>query len=113
MVNIYDGLAILENPKLTEPIEIAPLNSIKNTQGIGVVEAPRGTLIHHYQVNKKLELEDVKLLVATEINIPTINEILTRESKRYYDEVQDLEQVKLHAQMILRSFDPCISCATH
>ena len=110
----FDGLAILEDTKLTNPIEIPPLNSIKKAEGIGVVEAPRGTLIHHYIVNNsRMSLDKVKLFVATEINIPTINDILTRECKILYEKVHDLEEVKKTAQMIVRSFDPCISCATH
>lgn len=113
LAEIYEGLAILENTKLFKPIKIAPLTSIKNKEGVGVVEAPRGTLIHHYHVNDKQLIDNVKLLVATEINIPTINNILTRQSQKLFGETQDLEQVKRQAQIILRSFDPCISCATH
>jgi len=113
LVESYEGLAILEDSKITNPIELPPLDSIKKVEGIGVVEAPRGTLIHHYHVNNKMVIDNVKLLVATEINIPTINEILTKQSKKIYEQVQDLEQVKKQAQIILRSFDPCISCATH
>jgi len=109
----YEGLKILENSKLTNPIEIQPQTTLKNPEGIGVVEAPRGTLIHHYQANNKLVLEQVKLLVATEINIPTINDLLTKQGQKYYQETQDLDSVKRQAQMIIRTFDPCISCATH
>ncbi len=113
MVEINQGLVILDDVNLTKPVELPPLNSIKNEEGMGVVEAPRGTLIHHYHVSNKMVLDRVKLLVATEINIPTINDILTKQSQKLYAKVQDLEQVKRQAQMIVRSFDPCISCATH
>jgi F420-non-reducing hydrogenase large subunit len=109
----YEGLKILEDSKLTNPIEIQPQTTLRNPEGIGVVEAPRGTLIHHYQANNKLVLEQVKLLVATEINIPTINAHLTKQGQKFYQMSQDLEKVKRQAQMIVRSFDPCISCATH
>lgn len=112
-VEIHEGLSILEDAKLIKPIEIPTLDSLKNSEGIGAVEAPRGTLIHHYQVNDELVLTGAKLLVATEISIPTINDIITRESKELYEKTKDLEQVKARAQMIVRSFDPCISCATH
>ncbi len=113
MVEIYKGLAILDNPKLTKRIEIPQFISNKKAEGMGVVEAPRGILIHHYQVNNKLEIDKAKLLVATEINIPIINEILTNQSKKLYETTQNLERTKKQAQMILRAFDPCISCATH
>ncbi|MDD1777849.1 MAG: nickel-dependent hydrogenase large subunit, partial [Candidatus Helarchaeota archaeon] len=109
----YEGLKILEDSKLSNPIEILPQTTLKSPEGTGVVEAPRGTLIHHYQANNKLVLEKIQLLVATEINIPTINEILTKQGQKLYTTSQDLEKVKRQAQMIIRSFDPCISCATH
>ena len=109
----YDGLKILEDSKLINPIEIQPQTTLKNFEGIGVVEAPRGTLIHHYQANNKLVLERIKLLVATEINIPTINDVLTKQGQKLYQATQDLEKVKQQAQMTVRTFDPCISCATH
>lgn len=109
----YEGLKILEDSKLTNPIDILPQTSIKRPEGIGIVEAPRGTLIHHYQTNNKMVLEKAQLLVATEINIPTINDVLTKQGQKLYVKSQDLEKVKQHAQMIVRTFDPCISCATH
>lgn len=111
----FQGLAILDDPKLSNPIHIPSLNmkGIKRSEAIGVVEAPRGTLIHHYKVNEKYLLEHVKLLVATEINIPTINAVLTRLVKDNYAENKDLDIAKTYAQMVLRTFDPCIACATH
>ncbi len=115
LAKCYEGLDILEDTTLSTPIELtlSNLKFEKETEGIGIVEAPRGTLIHHYHINTKGELSNVKLLVATEINIPIINELLTKQSKKLYTQFQNLEQVKSHAQMLLRSFDPCISCATH
>jgi len=109
----YEGLRIMEDSKLTNPIEILPQTSLKRPEGVGIVEAPRGTLIHHYHANNKLVLEKIQLLVATEINIPTINDILTKQGQKLYTASQDLEKVKRQAQMIVRTFDPCISCATH
>lgn len=113
MVEIYEGLAILEDSKLSKPVEVPAIKKSKRDQGIGVVEAPRGTLIHHYFLNERKDLKKVKLLVATEINIPTINEILTQRSIPLFEQEPDLEKVKKYAQMLLRTFDPCISCATH
>ncbi len=113
LAEAYEALNILDESKLTKPIELTIPTTIKNMEGMGVVEAPRGTLLHHYTVDEKGYLEDVKLWVATEINIPTINAVLKTQSRKYYEAVKDLEAVKTRAQMILRTFDPCISCATH
>ncbi|MHA1263675.1 MAG: nickel-dependent hydrogenase large subunit [Candidatus Helarchaeota archaeon] len=111
----YKGMQILEDTTLINPVQISPWKDFKSgpSEGIGAVEAPRGTLIHHYQINEKGVLEKVKLLVATEINLPTINEILTLQSKLFYQQNKDLDELKQYAQMILRTFDPCIACATH
>jgi coenzyme F420-reducing hydrogenase alpha subunit len=109
----YEALRLLDESKLTKPTDLTIPTTIQNSEGMGVVEAPRGTLLHHYKVDEKGYLDEVKLWVATEINIPTINDVLKHQSKKYYQEVKDLEAVKTHAQMILRTFDPCIACATH
>ncbi|MHA1798998.1 MAG: nickel-dependent hydrogenase large subunit, partial [Candidatus Helarchaeota archaeon] len=110
---IEEGILILEEENLTRNLNMPTLPTIKKTEGFGVVEAPRGTLIHHYEINDRLVLEKVELRIPTEINIPSINNILTRNCIKFYEQTKDLEKTKKLAQMILRCFDPCISCATH
>lgn len=109
----YEGLSILDDTELTQKNEINPINFLRNNEGLGMVEAPRGTLIHYYHVNKKRLIDKVKLFIATEINLPIIDEILTTQSQKLYERTGDFNQIKKQAQMIIRSFDPCISCATH
>ena len=109
----YEGLSILENRNLIGKNQIKPIKSIKNNEGIGIVEAPRGTLIHHYTLDENNLIGKAKLIIATEINLPIINDILTRESRKLYEWTGDINQIKNQAQMIIRMFDPCISCATH
>ncbi|MFX1451231.1 MAG: nickel-dependent hydrogenase large subunit, partial [Promethearchaeota archaeon] len=109
----YEGLSIIENSELTEPIKIPSLNSIENSEGLGIVEAPRGILIHHYCVNEKNLLQKVRLYIPTGINTPIINEMLTTQSQKLYEKTGDINLVKIQAQKILRCFDPCISCATN
>jgi len=106
-------LAFLEDPLLKNNEAINLEFTIQNSEGIGIVEAPRGTLIHHYHLNSEHELEEVKLFIATEINIPLINQMLTDFSIDMYDRTGDMELINQNAQMIIRAFDPCISCATH
>jgi len=76
------------------------------------VEAPRGTLIHHYRINKRNIIEEAKLFIATEINIPLINEMISNYARKLYEK-EDIHSVKKKIQKIIRAFDPCISCATH
>ena len=107
-----NSLKILEDPILKSSVPLSNFNSIISREGIGVVEAPRGTLIHHYRVNKRNVIEEAKLFIATEINIPLINEMISNYAKKLY-EIKDLKTVKKEIQKIIRAFDPCISCATH
>jgi F420-non-reducing hydrogenase large subunit len=81
-------------------------------EGTGIIEAPRGTLIHHYTSTKGI-LDDVDLYIATKINIPLIDRILTTRCRALSDKGLAMDEIKRRAAMIVRAFDPCISCATH
>ncbi|MFX1268624.1 MAG: nickel-dependent hydrogenase large subunit [Promethearchaeota archaeon] len=105
-------LKVLKDPILKSTIPLPNLKSIISREGIGVVEAPRGSLIHHYRINKRNILEEAKLFIATEINIPLINYMISNYARKLYEK-KDLDKVKKEIQKIIRAFDPCISCATH
>ncbi len=111
-VESQNSLKILKDPILKSTIPLPNFNSIISREGIGVVEAPRGTLIHHYRINKRNILEEAKLFIATEINIPLINEMISNYARKLYEK-EDIHSVKKKIQKIIRAFDPCISCATH
>ena len=55
----------------------------------------------------------VKLFIATEINIPIINKMITDFAQKFYNTTGDINGVKSEVQKIIRSFDPCVSCASH
>ncbi|MFX1446374.1 MAG: nickel-dependent hydrogenase large subunit [Promethearchaeota archaeon] len=105
-------LEILDDPNLGNKEILPVLNSKKHNEGIGVVEAPRGTLMHHYYIKENDIIAKVKLFIATEINIPLINEMITQYAQKLYEK-QDINAVKEEIQVMIRAFDPCISCATH
>ena len=107
------GLKILEEPVLNRRSMLPSLNSVKNADGIGVIEAPRGLLLHHYCVNDNNLITTVKIFIPTEINIPIINKIMTRYAQEVYNKTGDINLVKKKVQTIVRAFDPCISCAAH
>ena len=111
-VESQKSLKILEDPILKSTIPLPNLKSIISREGIGVVEAPRGLLIHHYRINKRNVLKEAKLFIATEINIPLINDMISNYARKLYEK-KDLNKVKKEIQKIIRAFDPCISCATH
>lgn len=112
-VEIQQGLKILEEPTLNSRVLLPSYSSVKNSEGFGVIEAPRGLLLHHYYLNEKELVENVKIFNPTEINIPLINEMITKYAQELYNKTGDINLVKKKIQMIIRAFDPCISCATH
>lgn len=109
---IIECLEILKDSKLNNNISYPVLKTIKSRDGIGAIEAPRGTLIHHYSLNERHIVDTVKLYVATEINMPLINKMITDYARKLYEK-ESIDTVMKKVQVMIRSFDPCISCATH
>ena len=109
---IQKSVEILNTPSLKSKTKLKQLNSIKNSNGIGVIEAPRGILMHHYHLNKAKIVDQVKLFIATEINLPILNKMITEYAKKIYEK-EDIDSVKEKTQRMIRTFDPCLSCASH
>ncbi len=79
----------------------------------GIIEAPRGTLIHHYQINDQDIVEKANLIVSTTSNNQAMNEAI-RSVCRDYLNGNDLDEGLLnHVEVAIRAYDPCLSCATH
>ncbi|MCB1943510.1 MAG: nickel-dependent hydrogenase large subunit, partial [Candidatus Accumulibacter sp.] len=77
------------------------------------IEAPRGTLIHHYQVNDDDLVTSCNLIVSTTHNNQPMNEAIRRVAQRYLSGRQLTEGLLNHIEVAIRAFDPCLSCATH
>ena len=82
-------------------------------EGVGVIEAPRGTLIHHYHVGDDDLVTMCNLIVSTTHNNQPMNEAVRRVAKRYLSGRQLTEGLLNHIEVAIRAFDPCLSCATH
>ncbi|MPN00104.1 NAD-reducing hydrogenase HoxS subunit beta [bioreactor metagenome] len=82
-------------------------------EGIGVIEAPRGTLIHHYQVNEKGAITKVNLIVATGHNNYAMNKGVELVAKKYIHGETVEEGVLNRMEHVIRCYDPCLSCSTH
>jgi len=85
----------------------------QNDQGVGVIEAPRGTLIHHYWVDDKGAIEKVNLIVATGHNNLAMNRAVGLVAKRYLNPSSLAEENLNRIEGAIRCYDPCLSCATH
>ena len=80
--------------------------------GIGVVEAPRGVLVHNYTINRGA-MERMRLLVATQFNNAYINLVLQDLAERHVDGDGLTEAGEQIIARCVRVFDPCLTCATH
>lgn len=82
-------------------------------EGVGIVEAARGTLIHHYVLDKDALIKDVNLIVATTNNCPAINMSIRNAAKGliHHDKVD--QGILNMVEMAFRAYDPCFGCATH
>lgn len=109
---IKTSAAMLEHNNLENHESLPNLNTIANYNGIGNVEAPRGTLVHHYHVNKSNIVDKVKLYIPTEINFPLLNESIKEYAQKLYEK-EDIATLNRKVQRMVRAFDPCIACATH
>jgi coenzyme F420-reducing hydrogenase alpha subunit len=109
---INNSIDMLENHNLDNQEILPNLNKIVKQNGIGNVEAPRGTLVHHYHLNKSNVVDNVKLYIPTEINFPFLNESIKKYAQKLYEK-EDIQSVNKKIQRMVRAFDPCIACATH
>ncbi len=82
-------------------------------EGVGIIEAPRGTLIHHYCVGDDDLVTMCNLIVSTTHNNQPMNEAVRRVAKHYLNGRELTEGLLNHIEVAIRAFDPCLSCATH
>jgi NAD-reducing hydrogenase large subunit len=85
----------------------------RRRRGVGVIEAPRGTLIHHYRVDENDMVIRANLIVSTTHNNQAMNEAIRQVAQRYLDGRTLTEGLLNHIEVAIRAFDPCLSCATH
>ncbi|MFU8820313.1 MAG: Ni/Fe hydrogenase subunit alpha [Gammaproteobacteria bacterium] len=85
----------------------------RQPRGVGVIEAPRGTLIHHYRVDERDQVVRANLIVSTTHNNEAMNRSIREVALRYLDGRTLTEGLLNHIEVAVRAFDPCLSCATH
>ncbi len=85
----------------------------RQARGVGVIEAPRGTLIHHYKVDEHDQIVRCNLIVSTTHNNQSMNEAIRQVARQYIDGRKLTEGLLNHIEVAIRAFDPCLSCATH
>src|SRR4030042_923850 len=84
-----------------------------NEQGVGVIEAPRGTLFHHYWADDTGKITKVNLIVATGNNNAAMNKAVYAVAKEYIKNGKVTEGILNRVEVSIRCYDPCLSCSTH
>ncbi|MEM3356667.1 MAG: Ni/Fe hydrogenase subunit alpha [Candidatus Bathyarchaeia archaeon] len=105
------ALELVTDPQITA-------KDIRNTpgkpgEGVGIVEAARGTLIHHYQLDEKALAKKVNLIVATTHNAPSICISIKNAAKGLIHNGNVNDGILNMVEMAFRAYDPCFACATH
>jgi len=103
---------LAKDPEITSP-DIVNLPTATPKKGIGVVEAPRGTLIHHYETDDRGILTKVNLIVATQNNSAAINMSIDKAAKSLIKNGEVPDGILNMIEMAFRAYDPCHACATH
>ncbi len=86
----------------------------KQHEGVGVIEAPRGTLFHHYKIGDNDLLTMANLIVSTTNNNEPMNQAVNLTAKEFMGGQQNITEPMMNAvEVAIRAYDPCLSCATH
>ncbi len=86
----------------------------KRSEGVGLIEAPRGTLFHHYAINEHDQLTMANLIVSTTNNNEPMNVAVNHAAKQFMQGQQKITEGMMNAvEVAIRAYDPCLSCATH
>ncbi len=86
---------------------------VNSPEGVGIIEAPRGVLIHHYKVNDDGAMVWANLIVATGHNNLAISRGVEQVAKRFVDGRKLQEGALNRVSAVVRAYDPCLSCSTH
>jgi F420-non-reducing hydrogenase large subunit len=103
---------IAADPVLVDP-NVRTLPTATPKEGIGVVEAPRGTLIHHYQTDERGVITMANLIVATQGNAARMAMGVEKAAKGLISGKQVNDGLLNMVEMAFRAYDPCLGCATH
>jgi NAD-reducing hydrogenase large subunit len=103
---------LLKDPDLQN--EDLVVKGEKTNKGVGVIEAPRGTLFHHYEINDNDQITLANLIVSTTNNNEPMNRAVNLTAKSFMNGQKEITEGMMNAvEVAIRAYDPCLSCATH
>jgi len=103
---------ILDSPDITSR-QVRAYAKPNSPEGIGVAEAPRGTLIHHYLIDDDGLIRWANLIIATGHNNAAMNRGILQAAHRFVKGAKVSEGALNRVEAVIRAFDPCLSCSTH
>ncbi len=103
---------LLNDPRILDT-HVRAKADVNALEGIGMVEAPRGTLIHHYKVNEQGAIVWANLIVATGHNLLAMNRSIQQVSEHFVVGSRLQEGMLNRVSAVVRAYDPCLSCSTH
>jgi NAD-reducing hydrogenase large subunit len=116
LVEILYGIERIEQT-LREPDildkHVRAFAKANRSEGIGVAEAPRGTLFHHYTIDENGLIQSVNLIIATGHNNLAMNRSVKQVAQHYVKGSHLQEGMLNRVEAVIRCFDPCLSCSTH
>ena len=103
---------LLSDPDITGPNLL--VKGPRQAEGVGLLEAPRGTLFHHYRVGADDLIQMANLIVSTTNNNEPMNRAVGTVARRMLTGAKEITEGMLNAvEVAIRAYDPCLSCATH
>lgn len=116
LIEIVYGLErmemLLSDPAILDT-HVRAMAGVNAMEGVGVIEAPRGTLIHHYKVNPDGAIAWANLIVATGHNNLAIGKSVQQVAEHYIHGDKLEEGMLNRVSAVVRAYDPCLSCSTH
>ena len=103
---------LLADPDVLDPV-VRAVAEPSRAEGIGVAEAPRGTLIHHYRIDHHGLITWVNMIIATGHNSLAMNESVRQVARHYVHDGTLREGMLNRVEAVIRCYDPCLSCSTH
>src|SRR5271165_2780988 len=103
---------LLDDPDILNP-HVRAHAEPNREEGVGIAEAPRGTLLHHYKVDKNGLVQFANLIIATGNNNLALNRGVKQVATHFVRDGKLSEGALNRVEAVIRAFDPCLSCSTH
>ncbi|HMK60716.1 MAG TPA: Ni/Fe hydrogenase subunit alpha [Dissulfurispiraceae bacterium] len=103
---------LLHDPEILSP-HIRSFAQPNHWEGVGCIEAPRGTLIHHYKTDENGLMQWANLIVATGHNNLAMNKSVLQVARHFVNGTKITEGMLNRVEAVIRAYDPCLSCSTH